>query len=305
MMIAEVVNMLINEIARKCSITKKAVQYYIEQGLVFPKIQENGYSDFSEEDAELLKQIALYRKLGLGISEIKRIIKSPEEISRILHQRTLELEQEKSARLLRNILPEQVIDDLRNRGESLPERFDNVTVLFADIVNFTEQAAELDPAELIWELNDIFSEFDQIFSKHNCVRIKTIGDAYMAVAGLDKNNSAHCVNILRAACEARNYLAERNQKSQCKYRWQMRFGVNSGSVIGGIVGREKYIYDILGDTVNTASRIEHASEAMQINVSQSSRSLAESEFEFSDRGAIEVKGKGRLEMYFLLGEKKS
>jgi len=247
-------------------------------------------SEFKREVALLEEQNIRLEDAGMKLLQLKE---------------KLELEQEKSARLLRNILPEQVIDDLRNRGESLPERFDNVTVLFADIVNFTEQAAELDPAELIWELNDIFSEFDQIFSKHNCVRIKTIGDAYMAVAGLDKNNSAHCVNILRAACEARNYLAERNQKSQCKYRWQMRFGVNSGSVIGGIVGREKYIYDILGDTVNTASRIEHASEAMQINVSQSSRSLAESEFEFSDRGAIEVKGKGRLEMYFLLGEKKS
>jgi len=120
MMIAEVVNMLINEIARKCSITKKAVQYYIEQGLVFPKIQENGYSDFSEEDAELLKQIALYRKLGLGISEIKRIIKSPEEISRILHQRTLELEQEKSKQeLLKRIESGETLDALAPEIESI------------------------------------------------------------------------------------------------------------------------------------------------------------------------------------------
>lgn len=245
--------------------------------------------DFKREVSILEDQNVRLEDAGLHLLQLKE---------------ALELEQEKSARLLRNILPERVINDLREKGESLPERFDNVTVLFADIVNFTEIAAQLDPTELIKELNDIFSEFDRIFSKHNCVRIKTVGDAYMAAGGLPESDIRHCEHILQAACEARQYLHERNLNSHSRYQWQMRFGVNSGSVVGGIVGREKYIYDILGDTVNTASRIEHASEAMQINVSQSTRDLAAGAFEFAARGAVEVKGKGPLEMYFLIGEKR-
>ena len=113
----------------------------------------------------------------------------------------------------------------------------------------------------------------------------------------------HCLNILRAACAARDYLHKRNQNARSKYQWQMRFGVHIGSVVGGIVGREKYIYDILGDTVNMASRIEHASAAMQINVSGKIYELAAEKFDFIARGPIEVKGKGSIEMYFLVGEK--
>ena len=214
----------------------------------------------------------------------------------------LELEQEKSARLLRNILPERVIQDLREKGSSKPERFDNVTVFFADIVNFTGIAPQLDPAELILELSDIFGEFDRIFARHGCERIKTVGDAYMAAGGLLENQSDHCSCMLMAALEARDYLQQRNH-TPGRRCWPMRFGINCGCVIGGIVGREKYLYDILGDTVNIASRIEHASEAMKINVSDSVYQQMHDRFDFTPRGMVSVKGKGAMEMYFLEGVK--
>lgn len=215
----------------------------------------------------------------------------------------LECEQAKTSKLLRNVLPERVIRDLQEKGESTPERFADVSVLFADIINFTGIAPTMEAADLIVELSDIFSGFDAIFAKYNCERIKTIGDAYMAVAGLPDADENHSRNILLAAVEARDYLQERNRQPG-RRQWQMRFGINCGSVVGGIVGRDKYIYDIFGDTVNTASRLEHASEAMKINVSHNVYLKNRDFFEFTPRGMVEVKGKGAVEMYFLEGIKK-
>ena len=214
----------------------------------------------------------------------------------------LEKEQEKSARLLRNILPEKVIRDLQEKGESTPERYENVAVFFADIVNFTGIAPELDPQKLILELSEIFSEFDRIFASCGCERIKTIGDAYMAVAGLQNQENNVCENMLRAAIAVRDYLDQRNRQTFGQ-KWVMRFGINAGTVVGGIVGRDKYLYDIFGDTVNIASRLEHASEAMKINVSRQVYDQTSGKFDFTARGLIEVKGRGKIEMFFLDGEK--
>lgn len=210
---------------------------------------------------------------------------------------SLEAEQEKSAKLLRNLLPERVIADLQENGTSKPERFEHVTVLFSDIVGFTNRSATLDPEEVIAELSDIFSQFDRIFTSHGCERIKTIGDAYLCVSGLPTPTEHHCENILAGACEALHYLEERNLVKF--HRWRMRFGVHTGRVVGGIVGTEKYIYDIFGDTVNTAARMEQLSEPMRINVSQAVRDAAPETFRFVKRPALEVKGKGVMKMYFL------
>ncbi len=210
----------------------------------------------------------------------------------------LELEQAKSDRLLHNILPARVIHDLSERGESAPERFENVTIFFSDFVGFTEISSALDPAEVIVELSEIFGEFDRIFVRNHCERIKTIGDAYMAVSGLPDPAPEHWRNILCAARESLAFLNGRNRRPGAR-RWEMRIGIHSGSVVGGIVGHEKYIYDVFGDAVNTAARMEQASEPMRINVSESTRNLAAGEFEFEDRGAIQVKGKGTVKMFFL------
>ena len=210
---------------------------------------------------------------------------------------SLEAEKEKSAKLLRNLLPERVIADLQENGVSKPERFEHVTVLFSDIVGFTDRSAALDPEEVLAELSDIFTEFDRIFTTCNCERIKTIGDAYLCVSGLPTPTEHHCANILAGACEALRYLENRNIVKS--HAWRMRFGVHTGRVVGGIVGTEKYIYDIFGDTVNTAARMEQLSEPMKINVSQAVRDAAPENFRFLERPALEVKGKGRMKMYFL------
>ena len=210
---------------------------------------------------------------------------------------SLEAEKEKSAKLLRNLLPERVIADLQENGASKPERFEHVTVLFSDIVGFTDRCAALDPEEVLAELTDIFTEFDRIFTRHNCERIKTIGDAYLCVSGLPTPTDQHCANILAGAGEALHYLENRNLVKS--HVWRMRFGVHTGRVVGGIVGTEKYIYDIFGDTVNTAARMEQLSEPMRINVSQAVRDTAPETFRFLERPAQDVKGKGMMKMYFL------
>lgn len=209
----------------------------------------------------------------------------------------LEEEQAKTQRLLRNILPEKIIEELRDNGFAKPELFENVTVFFSDIVNFTEISAKIDPVDLIGELSDIFGHFDEIFVRNGCERIKTIGDAYMSVSGLPVPDPKHCENIVNAAREALRYLAERNRTG--KYRWQMRMGIHSGSVVAGIVGTNKYIYDVFGDTVNTSARMEQNSEKMRINLSADAKKLVEDRFKFEEREAVDVHGKGLMKMYFL------
>lgn len=208
-------------------------------------------------------------------------------------------EQAKSMKLLQNILPERVIQDLNCQGYSEPECFESVTVFFSDLVDFTRQSHRLQPKVLLGELNDIFTGFDRIFTRHNCERIKTIGDAYLSVSGLPEADPEHWKNILLSALEAVDFLKKRNATSSIQ--WQMRIGIHSGSVTGGIVGTEKYIYDIFGDTVNTASRMEQNSLPMQINVSETTWRLANHAFCFRPRSPRHIKGKGIMQMYFLSG----
>ncbi len=211
----------------------------------------------------------------------------------------VEQEKERSDRLLLNVLPERVANDLKEKGSSIPECFDNVTVFFSDIVNFTKLTSTIDPADVICELSDIFTGFDRIFKRNHCERIKTIGDAYLSVSGMPEPDEKHACNVLKAAFECMEFLEKRNQNH--KMKWQMRMGVHSGRVVGGIVGIEKYIYDVFGDTINTAARMEHYSEPNKINVSSETYTLAREHFIFKERGSVEVKGKGLITMYFLEG----
>lgn len=203
---------------------------------------------------------------------------------------------EKNEALLENILPKKVVENLREKGKSDPESFDEVSVFFSDIVNFTSISKTLTPTELIGELNDIFTNFDKIMDSHECVRIKTIGDAYMAVCGLPEKNPNHLENIVSAALECRDYLQKRNESSS--HKWVIRLGVHTGEVVAGIVGIKKYIYDIFGDTVNVASRMETSSEEMKLCVSEDVYEKAKDRFAFSFRGEKEIKGKGKMNLYF-------
>ncbi|MCD6328813.1 MAG: tetratricopeptide repeat protein [Candidatus Cloacimonetes bacterium] len=211
----------------------------------------------------------------------------------IAHEKT------KSDNLLMNIFPLRIANDLKETGKTEPELFKNVTVYFSDIVGFTVTSARLTPQKLIDELNEIFTAFDEIIEKYECERIKTIGDAYLAVGGMNRSTSSPAINIVRAALANLEYLKNRNKTSNIK--WQIRIGIHTGDVIGGVVGIKKYIYDVFGDTINIASRMEQYSDALKINISEDTYHHIKQNFTCIERDGIIVKGKGVMKMYYVEG----
>ena len=209
----------------------------------------------------------------------------------------LQEEMRKSDQLLLNILPGNIAEELKETGQARARLFENVTVLFTDFVGFTTISAQLTPAELVEEIHRHFTAFDDIIVKNGLEKIKTIGDAYLAVCGLPEPCDDHAERTIRAAIEIRDYI--RQQPS----RFGIRIGVHSGPVVAGIVGVKKYAYDIWGDTVNTAARMEQKSEPGQINITGQTLALIEHRFDCSYRGKIEAKNKGEIDMYFVSGEK--
>lgn len=202
--------------------------------------------------------------------------------------------------LLLNILPAEVADELKEKGTAATRYFDNVTVLFTDFVNFTNAGARMSPQALIDELHTCFKTFDEITSKYGIEKIKTIGDAYLAVAGLPSADPLHAEQIVRAAIEINAFMQDRVAKLG-NSTFDIRIGIHSGSVVAGIVGVKKFAYDIWGDTVNTAARMEQNSEAGRINISQTTYELVKDKFACAYRGETDAKGKGLLKMYFING----
>lgn len=273
-------SMLVFYIARSIR-SKKA---YIEnQGI----LEEQKFK-MAEASLKLLEQREELedQKMKLAEANIKLL-----EYNEIIEQ-----ERQRSEKLLLNILPKKIAEELKEKGSAKPECFENVTVMFSDIVDFTSISEKMDPPRLISELNELFTAFDRIARSFGCERIKTIGDAYLCVCGMPEKNDRHAVNIISTALGIREFLRKRNEKSPMK--WQIRIGIHSGKVVGGVVGTEKYIYDIFGDTINTASRMESNSEPMKINVSGDTFALAKDQFRFEERPDREVKGKGAVKMYF-------
>jgi class 3 adenylate cyclase len=183
-------------------------------------------------------------------------------------------------------------------GTGEPQWYENVSVLFTDFVGFSNAVATVPAKKLVYELNEIFAEFDRITSANGLEKIKTIGDAYMAVAGLNNHLSNHAVDTVRAASQMLEYLYGKNQSSALK--WEMRAGIHSGPVVGGVIGTEKLSFDLWGDTVNIASRMEAASLANRINISAYTYELVMNLIPCEYRGKIDTKDKGKLDMYFIL-----
>ena len=214
-----------------------------------------------------------------------------------LQRKKIEAEKKKSDQLLLNVLPASVADDLKANGTTTPMQFDNVTVFFSDSVDFTRLSADIEPEELISALNELFTAFDNIMEKNRCERIKTIGDAYLAVSGMPEADADHAWNMARAAVEIVDYCQRRNLSHPVK--WEVRIGIHTGKVIGGVVGVKKYIYDVFGNAINVASRMETLSEPMRINISETSYRFLRDHYPCKEREEIPVKGVGTMKMYFL------
>ncbi len=212
-------------------------------------------------------------------------------------QRNVEREREKSERLLESLLPPAIAAELKEKGSSEPRSFPEASVLFGDLVDFTGQAARLSPRQVIDELNDIGAAFDDIVRSNGCERIKTIGDAYLAVSGMPEPNAEHAFSLVRAARGMLDWLESRNAKAGIS--WEMRVGIHSGEVVAGIVGLRRFMYDVFGDTVNVASRMENASAPMRINVSEATWRLLADRVGGEARGELPVKGAGSMRMYFV------
>lgn len=216
-------------------------------------------------------------------------------------------EQKVSERLLLNLLPYPIAERLKARPEliadNIPEviadSFAEVTVLFADIVAFTQFSADMSPEELVDVLNEIFTEFDIIADRRGLEKIKTIGDAYMAAAGLPEPAEDHAVRAAHMALDMIEALERFNQRRG--YNLQMRIGVNSGAVVAGVIGKHKFIYDLWGEAVNTASRMESHGVAGRVQVTDATRRKLGAPFRFEERGTIEAKGIGQLHTWFLSG----
>lgn len=207
-------------------------------------------------------------------------------------------ERRKSDKLLLNILPEEVATELKIKGNTTAKYFDNVTVLFTDFVNFTTASEKMTPQELVNELHTCFKTFDDIMARHKIEKIKTVGDAYLAVSGLPAADANHAHNVVAAALEIRRFIDRRSAELGDK-GFLVRIGINSGSVVAGIVGIKKFAYDIWGDTVNTAARMEQSSEPGKINISQTTYDMVKDEFRCTYRGEFDAKNKGRMAMYFV------
>ncbi|MBE7437176.1 MAG: GAF domain-containing protein [Spirochaetales bacterium] len=218
-----------------------------------------------------------------------------------LYRQTV-LARAESEELLNNVLPPKIAEELKNRGEVEPLFYDAVSVLFTDFAGFTEASQRMLPHELVSQLDSCFSQFDHVVKRNNLEKLKTIGDSYMCAGGLPDIRPTHAVDTCMAALEFREFM---RQVSEVRIAigldiWQIRIGIHSGPVTAGVIGNYKFSYDIWGDTVNTASRMESASESGKINISGATYELVKDFFECEYRGKIAAKGKGELDMYFLL-----
>jgi class 3 adenylate cyclase len=212
-------------------------------------------------------------------------------------------EKDRSDNLLLNILPEEVAEELKVKGTAEAQLIDPVTVVFTDFEGFTALSEKLSPTELVNDLNTCFSEFDRIMVKYGIEKIKTNGDAYMAAGGLPLPDDRHVKKVILAAFDMRDFVEdEKQRKLDAGLRYfEIRIGIHTGPVVAGIVGVKKFQYDIWGDTVNTANRMESHGEVGKVNISKDTYDLIKDDpdFEFESRGRIDVKGKGELEMYFV------
>ena len=214
----------------------------------------------------------------------------------------INFEKDRSDKLLLNILPAETAEELKENGTSVARQFEMVTVMFTDFKGFTFLAEKMSAQELVAEINHCFKAFDQIISEHNIEKIKTIGDAYMCAGGLPVTNTTNPVDVVKAAIRIQHFMEELKiqKKSEGKPYFDLRIGIHTGPVVAGVVGFKKFQYDIWGDTVNIASRLESSGEIGKVNISESTYKKIRDQFTCIYRGKIDAKNKGAIDMYFVV-----
>lgn len=267
----------------------------LQRQLVQVKLLSERALEHEQEKKKLLEEQneTLEREVAKRTAEV---VAQKEKIEK--QHTELKLEKKKSDDLLLNILPDEVAEELKNKGYSDARNFNNVSVLFTDFVDFTVAGEKMNAQELVGELHTCFKAFDEIITKYNIEKIKTIGDAYMAVCGLPVEQPHHAEKTAMAALEILAFIEDR-QKRMPEQTFRIRIGLHTGSVVAGIVGVKKFAYDIWGDTVNTAARMEQSSEPGRINCSENIYELIKDRFDCTPRGKIKVKSKGEMNMYFI------
>ncbi|NQW46871.1 MAG: response regulator [Planctomycetes bacterium] len=268
-----------------------------EEAVVKAHLFEAGANDYLvklPDPIELIARIRVHSEAYLRLMERDAAFAALEtSLADLKH------EQEKSEQLLLNILPPQIAQRLKNGQSRIADSFPAATVLFADLCGFTEYSQHVAAPHLVDMLDEIFTAFDHIAADHGVEKIKTIGDAYMAVAGVPQPRADHAEAVAEMALEMLDGFAAVMRGRGMSL--EVRIGIHSGSVVAGVIGRHKFIYDLWGDTVNMASRMESHGAPSRVQVSAATQALLEGKFRFFDRGEIVVKGKGKVQTAFLLG----
>jgi adenylate cyclase len=210
----------------------------------------------------------------------------------------LQVEQAKSENLLLNILPKEIAAILKNETRTIADHFEGASILFADMVNFTPLTASMTPVEMVDLLNEVFTFFDSLVEKYQVEKIRTIGDNYMVAAGVPRPRPDHAQALACMALEMQHFIL--TNPACARRKLDFRIGINSGPVVAGVIGRKKFIYDLWGDAVNTASRMESHGVPGRIQISQATYELIRGEFDCEPRGRVPIKGKGEMETYYLL-----
>tara|TARA_B110001469_G_C9640681_1_gene322208 strand:+ start:1022 stop:2557 length:1536 start_codon:yes stop_codon:yes gene_type:complete len=251
--------------------------------------------------------IRIQKQKDLLESQVKlrtiQIIKQKEQVEK--QKRMLEQEKAKTEKLLLNILPREMADELKNKGKAKARKYRSSTVMFADFKGFTKLAEDYKPEDLVAQLDSYFIKFDEIVEKYNVEKIKTIGDAYMAAGGVPIRNKSNAIDTTLAALDIQRAMKEMKLQKEAlgEKAWDLRIGLHSGALIAGVVGIKRFAYDIWGDTVNVASRIESSGEIGKVNISETTYEAVSEFFTTEYRGKIKAKDKGEIDMYFVHGVK--
>jgi len=268
-----------------------------EEAATKAQLLEAGANDYL---IKLPHQIKLIARIRVHSEAYKRLLERDAAFGALERSLAdLTREREKSERLLRNILPDTIAERLKNNVSTIAESFSSVSVLFADLCGFTTFSERVDASQLVDLLDDIFSAFDHLANAYGVEKIKTIGDAYMAVSGLPEARDDHAEAV--ASMGLGMLEAFRGVMRNRGLSMEVRIGIHSGPVVAGVIGKHKFSYDLWGDTVNTASRMESHGEPSRVHVSQATYALLKDRYRFTDRGEMMIKGKGMQQTYFLLG----